>query len=104
MKRQSFTCHGVSIESAKDFNGRFFIAYIKGASMFFRDATDVRKWLKLPKGTTTRELFDLWISELYKKKEPTQAPTTPSLGESSFDPLAHGIDQTDPNYKTRTVI
>lgn len=107
MKRQTLHLQGgLSIETSRDFNGRFWIAYAKGCSMFFREAADVRRWLKLPKGTPSRESFDSWIASLAdfdKEKGTVQDP--PALPRSeSFDPLAQGIDAEDPNFQTRQII
>lgn len=108
MKRQTLHLQGgLSIETARDFNGRYWIAYLKGCSMFFRDAVDMRKWLKLPKGTASRDSFDSWIVSLGDfDKEKGGAQASPALprSESSFDPLAQGIDAEDPNYQTRQII
>jgi len=75
--------------------------------MFFRDATDVRRWLKLPKGIPSRDSFDSWIASLEdfdKEKGIAQDPPAPSGASGSFDPLAHGIDADDPNFQTRQII
>lgn len=98
---------GMSIETTRDFNGRYWIAYMRGCSMFFRDAIDLRKWLKLPKGTASRDSFDSWIASLEdfdKEKGGGESSQSLPRSESSFDPLAHGIDASDPNYQTRTII
>ena len=108
MKRQTLHLQGgLSVETSRDFNGRFWIAYLKGCSMFFRDATEVRKWLKLPKGTASRDSFDSWIASLAdydKEKGAAQSPPDLPRSESSFDPLAQGIDAEDPNFQTRQII
>jgi hypothetical protein len=36
---------GSSVETGPDWNGRYWIGYRKGASMFFRDVKALRKWL-----------------------------------------------------------
>lgn len=107
MRRQTLHLKdGMSIETARDFNGRFWIAMRRGTSMFFRDTAELRGFLKLPKGTDSRASFDSWIASLEdfdKEKGATQSP--PALPRSeSFDPLAQGIDAEDPNYQTRQVI
>lgn len=108
MKRQTLHLQGgLSVETARDFNGRFWIAYLKGCSMFFRDAVSVRKWLKLPKGTASRESFDSWIDSLEdfdKEKGGSHTSSALPRSGSSFDPIAQGIDAEDPNYQTRQII
>ena len=108
MKRQALHLQGgLSIETAKDWNGRFWVVYCRNASMFFRSAADIRKWIKLPKGTASRESFDSWIASLEdfdKEKGAAQSPPALPRSESSFDPLAQGIDAEDPNFQTRQII
>jgi hypothetical protein len=108
MKHQTLHLQGgVSIETARDFNGRFWIAYLNGCSMFFREAVDLKKWLQLGKGTARYDSFDSWISSLAdfdKEKGAAQDPSALPRAESSFDPLAHGIDAKDPNFQTRQII
>jgi hypothetical protein len=53
-----------TVETGKDWNGRFFIAYDKGASVFLRCPIAVRKWLKLPAKIPMRESYDSWIASL----------------------------------------
>lgn len=55
---------GTTVETGKDWNGRFFIAYTKNASVFLRCPTEVRRWLKLPAKIPSRESFDSWIASL----------------------------------------
>lgn len=108
-----------TIETGRDWNGRFFIAYSSGASLFFRDVPAMRRWLKLPKGIPSRESFDSWIASLEaadqervsKRAEPlTREPLmegkSPSLSqellETGFGPECH-LDESDPNHQTRMV-
>lgn len=53
-----------TIETSRDWNGRFFIAYTKDASVFLRSPSDVRRWLRLPAKIPSREAFDSWIASL----------------------------------------
>lgn len=55
---------GTTVETGRDWNGRFFIAYTKGASVFLRCPIEVRRWLKLPAKIPSREAFDSWIASL----------------------------------------
>ena len=52
------------IETGRDFNGRFWIAYSSGATMFFREVTDLRRFLKLPAAIPIRANFDNWVASL----------------------------------------
>jgi hypothetical protein len=78
-------------------NGRFFIAYDKGASVFLRCPNDVRRWLKLPAKIPMRESYDSWIASL----EAADAKPSPNLLpiRSSGE-----LDPSDPNYQSKTVI
>lgn len=102
-----------SIETSRDTNGRFYIAYSKGASVFIRDLKELRRFLKVPKGIPMREALDSWLASLEAmdadravKRE--QLPTTEGLSEellaTGFGPEVHALDESDPNYSTRTVI
>lgn len=100
---------GMSVETFRDWNGRGYIAYAKGASMFFREPAEVRRFLKLPKGTTSRESLDSWIAslELADRQrgagdpQPEVALTDEQLA-TGFGPECH-LDESDPNYATRTI-
>ena len=52
------------VETGRDFNGRFWIAYSSGASMFFREVKDLRRFLKLPVAIPIRASFDNWVASL----------------------------------------
>ena len=97
-----------SIETYRDWNGRLFIACSSNCSMVFRDAKALRKWLNLPLKTPSREAFDSWIASLEaadaKRKGDTVEPVGDANVEGSFDPLVHKLDESDPQFQTRTVI
>jgi len=97
-----------SIETGRDWNGRYFIAYSSGASMFFRDTKDLRRFMKLPAGIPSRASFDSWIASLAAADaERTSAAADGLSAEhvaTGFGPECHGIDATDPNHNTRTII
>lgn len=98
---------GMLVESNHDFNGRYWIGMRKGCSMFFRDPKALRKFLKLPVGITSRVGFDEWITELEATDAKRKAPKdTEGLSEellaTGFGPEAH-LDESDPNYQTRTI-
>ena len=52
------------VETSRDFNGRYWIAYSSGASVFVRDIADLRRFLKLPKGLPMRESLESWLASL----------------------------------------
>jgi hypothetical protein len=122
--------HYQSIETGLDASGRFYIAYSSPASMFFRDVTALRKWLKLPKGVASRESFDSWIASLEAADAAKQKPflregLSDELLATGFGPEVHldesdpmdvyrqasadvsgvevHLDESDPNYQTKMV-
>ena len=96
-----------SIETSLDANGRYWIAYSNGASVFLRDTKELRRFLKLPKGIPSRERFDAWLQELVSTSDTAHHNTSPGpskeLLATGFGPECH-LDESDPNYATRTVI
>jgi hypothetical protein len=109
----------MSIETSLDTNGRFFIAYSKGASVFIRDLPELRRFLKIPKGIPMRAALDSWLDQLEaidqervsKKAQPlTGGPLmegkAPNLSQevlaTGFGPECH-LDESDPNYQTKMV-
>jgi hypothetical protein len=97
-----------SVETGRDYNGRYFIAYSSGASVFVRDVKELRRFLSIAKGLPMRESLDSWLSGLAdmdaKRKGDVPAPVGDANVEGSFDPLAHGLDESDPQFNTKTVI
>lgn len=110
-----------NIETGVDWNGRYYIAYTQGASVFFRCSKEVRKWLKLPAKIPSRESYDSWIASLeaadaerVSKKaqpltgEPLMEGNGPNLSQellaTGFGPEVHELDESDPNHQTRTII
>ncbi len=52
------------VETYRDTNGRCYVAYSSGASVFIRDAADLRRFLKLPKALPMRESLESWLASL----------------------------------------
>ena len=109
-----------SIETYRDWNGRAYIACSSNASVLIRDVRELRRFLKIPKGVPSREALDSWIASLEaadqervsKRAEPLTreadgAQTSPNLSHellaTGFGPECH-LDESDPNYQTKTVI
>ena len=90
------------VETSRDGNGRFFIAYTGGASVFIRDVSELRRFLKIPKSIAMRESLESWLAmleDMDQKKGAVQAPVPHTSVEGSFDPLAHDVD----NENTRMI-
>lgn len=96
------------IETGRDHNGRYFIAYSSGASLFIREVAELRRFLKVPKGLPMRECLEGWLSGLQEQDSKLQQPRSnglsPELLATGFGPEVHGLDEADPNFQTRTVI
>ena len=92
-----------SIETGRDGNGRFFLAYSNGASVFIRDLKELRRFLKVPRSIAMRETLDAWLAELEEadKKKTTLEVVGDANVEGSWDPKAH---EDDPALSTRMVI
>ena len=94
MKRQTFARPTLRLETSIDWNGRHFIPWRPHVSQIFRDTKAMLRWLKWPKGTPTRQALDEWLEELDADKKPAQEEL----------PAQAGVDPSDPQYQTRTVI
>lgn len=97
-----------SVETGRDWNARYYIAYSSGASIFTRDLKELRRFLKLPKGIPSRDAFDAWLTELQESDATRAAPQTPEgitpeVLATGFGPEAHP-DADDPTANTRMVI
>jgi hypothetical protein len=92
-----------SVGTSLDWNGRYYIAFSGGASVFIRDVADLRRFLKIPKGLPMRESLESWLASLAdqdaKRKGAVEAPVGDANVEGSFDPLAHDVD----NDNTRMI-
>jgi hypothetical protein len=55
-----------------------------------------------------RERLDSWLAALSdqdaKRQQPRPDGLSPEQLATGFGPEVHGLDETDPNYQTRTVI
>jgi hypothetical protein len=94
-----------TIETYRDHNGRAYVAYSGGASVFLREATDLRRFLKIPKGLPMRESLESWLASLADQDAQRKAPKAAEVDlQQTWDPLAHGLDPSDPQFQTRSVI
>ena len=95
------------IETGRDWSGRFFIAYSGGASVFIRDIKELRRFLRIPRSIPMRASLESWLESLADmdaQKEKVAGPVGDANVEGSWDPQAHGLDESDPQFQTRTVI
>jgi hypothetical protein len=79
--------------------------------MLFRDVKLLRKWLKLPSGIPSRAAFDSWVASIEAddaERAARNAQSKEGLSNeylaTGFGPEAHGLDESDPQHQTRTII
>lgn len=108
MKADSFTAPGLLVVRQWDrWNGALFIAWKPSVSMAFRERKALLKFVAWPAKTPTGDRFREWLNSFEKPATPELAPTAPELSPellaTGFGPECH-LDESDPNYQTRTVI
>ena len=111
MRRERIHLQGdITVETGKDFNGRFFIAHASGVSVYLRDPQEVREFLDLPAKTPSVGSLDSWFASLSSadQQKPQSAKETGSglsaeALQTGFGPECH-LDESDPNFQTRTII
>jgi hypothetical protein len=97
---------GMTVESfIEKWNGRVYIGHAKGVSAFFANPQDLRRFLKIPAKTPSREKLDAWLASL-DPIEPAAEPDPSQLRDTGFGPEHHAdaLDPSDPNHNTRTVV
>jgi hypothetical protein len=52
---------GMIVEALRDYNGRYWVALARNASVLLSTPADLRRFLKLAKGTPSRETLDAWL-------------------------------------------
>ena len=92
-----------SVETYRDGLGRAFIAYSNGTSVLVREAAELRRFLKVPKGLPMRAALDSWLDSLQATDAERTEPSRAEVLATGFGPECH-LDESDPNYNTRTVI
>lgn len=94
-----------TIETGLDWNGRYFVAYSSGASVFIRDRKELVRWLKVPKSIPMRASLDSWLDSLAAADAERKGATAEPVGDAnvpgSFDPLAH---EEDPALSTKMIV
>lgn len=109
MKSERFVHPGVWIETNRDWNGRYFIAWKPNVSKIFKNTSELLKWLQWPAKTPTGDAIRQWLEELKQRDQASKKMPIQAIGdanvEGSFDPLAHEspLDESDPNHNTRII-
>lgn len=107
MKREKFEAPGCYIERQWDrWNGASYIAWKPHRSQIFGDRRSLLRFVAWPTKTPTGDAIREWLNSFddTPPAEP-EAPTTLSQDvlTTGFGPECH-LDETDPNFQTRTVI
>jgi hypothetical protein len=99
-----------TVETYADYDGRVFIVYSSGVSILTRDKKELRKFLGLLPKTSSYESLESWLvsldaidDERQNRKKPQTTGLTEEVLKTGFGPECH-LDESDPNYQTRTVI
>jgi hypothetical protein len=107
MKREAFVARGLRIETDRDWNGRWFIAWKPDVSQMFRDPKVMLRWVAWPPKTPTGDSLRSWIASLEaadaERKSRKTEPARDELLSTGFGPECH-LDEIDPNHNTRTII
>jgi len=108
VKTDTFTAPGLLVVRQWDrWNGALFIAWKPSVSMAFRARKELLKFVAWPAKTPTGDRFREWLNSFEEPAaEPAPAPPAelaPELLATGFGPECH-LDESDPNYNTRTVI
>ena len=96
-----------SIETSKDWNGRYFIAYSGNASIYVRDVKELLRFLRIPKSIPMRAALESWLESLADMDAQRQDSKKEGLSQEAiatgFGPEVHGLDESDPQFQTRMV-
>lgn len=107
MKADTFTAGGLVVVRQWDrWNGALFIAWKPHVSMAFRERKALLKFVAWPAKTPTGDRFREWLA-IFEQQDPEPAPMaaemSPEVLVTGFGPECH-LDESDPNFQTRTVI
>lgn len=101
-RTEHFTTATLRIEAQRHDGGWHFYAWQPGTSQAFCSGKSLLRWAKWPTKTPTGDSLRQWLAGLEGAPEVEPAPAHAAV-PGSFDPLAH-LDESDPNYQTRTVV
>jgi hypothetical protein len=108
MKRERFERATLWIETSRDWNGRWFAAWKPHVSQGFRDPKAMLRWLSWPAKTPTGDELRAWLADLATADAKRESKTSDAgldmdeVKATGFGPEAH-LDESDPNYQTRTI-
>jgi hypothetical protein len=105
MTQQNFTAPGLIVTRFWDrWNGVSFVAWKPGVSAGFTERKELLKFVAWPAKTPTGDRLREWLSSFEQPAEVVPvADKTVELQATGFGPECH-LDESDPNYQTRTVL
>ena len=113
MKTESFSVPGALLVVVYNdrWNGLSYMAWKPHVSMYFRNRKDLLRFCSWPVKTPTGDRLRAWLKEVEGEASNGSPPSGQStdrqlsaeIQATGFGPECH-LDETDPNYKTRTVI
>jgi len=108
MKIDQFDAPGLRISRTYDaWNGAYYIAWKPDVSMWFQDRKAMLKFVSWPPKTPTGDRLREWLksfeSDAPTKGQPIAEKLSEEVLKTGFGPECH-LDETDPNFQTRTVI
>ena len=106
-KRDAFSAKGLRIETWRDFDARVYCCWRPNISILCRTRKEVLKFAawpaKTPTGDALRAALDQWEAIDLERREKTLEPVGDANVEGSWDPQAHGLDESDPQFQTRII-
>jgi len=107
MKPDTFAAPGLRVTRQFDrWNGALFIAWKPNVSMCFRERKALLKFVSWPAKTPTGDQFREWLNS-FEQQAPEPAAEaqelSPEVLATGFGPECH-LDESDPNFQTRTVL
>lgn len=108
MKIDQFEAPGLKVTRTFDpWNGAYYIAWKPDVSMWFQDRKPLLKFVAWPPKTPTGDRFREWLksfeSDAPSKKVSMPERLSDEVLTTGFGPECH-LDESDPNFQTRTVI
>jgi hypothetical protein len=103
--QQCFTAPGLSVVRFWDrWNGASFVAWKPHVSAGFTERKELLKFVAWPAKTPTGDRLREWLSSFEQPVEVVPvADKAAELQATGFGPECH-LDESDPNYQTRTVL
>ena len=108
MKIEQFEAPGLKVTRTYDpWNGSYWICWVPNKTQWFKDRKVMLKFIAWPPKTPTGDRLREWLDS-FETDEPTRFVDRPEeLSEevkaTGFGPECH-LDESDPNYATKTVI